>query len=279
VFDDSIGFIIPSMENTTMANFADLLGSVIQNNLGPSGQQRMGNALQDLQASFGQLAGGGGGAAGAGGMLGSLLEAAKGSLANASQNPMQAGGIGAALGSLLGGGGDAFKGAVSGGALAMIAGVAFKALMNANQGGAAQAPFSSGRLPLGLQPAQTPAEAQVVEQKTQLILKGMMNIAKSDGAISGDEIQRILGKVKESGTGGDEQAWLMTELSKPLNLDAFAAEIPNQEVAAEVYAASLLAVEVDTDEERDYLRQFAAKTGLHPAVVQTIHQTLGVAAV
>lgn len=262
-----------------MANFADLLGSVIQNNLGPSGQQRIGNALQDLQANFGQLAGGGAGAAGASGMLGSLLEAAKGSLANASQNPLQAGGIGAALGSLLGGGGDAVKGAMSGGALAMIAGVAFKALMNANQGGGAQAPFSSGSLPLGLQPAQTPAEAQVVEQKTQLILKGMMNIAKSDGEISGDEIQRILGKVQESGSGGDEQAWLMTELSKPLNLDAFAAEIPNQEVAAEVYAASLLAVEIDTDEERDYLRQFAAKTGLHPAVVRTIHQTMGVAAV
>ncbi|MCF8003611.1 MAG: hypothetical protein K9L32_05290 [Chromatiaceae bacterium] len=35
-----------------MAHFADLLGSVIQNNLGPSGQQRIGNALQDLQANY-----------------------------------------------------------------------------------------------------------------------------------------------------------------------------------------------------------------------------------
>ncbi len=260
-----------------MANFADLLGSVIQSNLGSSGQQRIGNALQDLQANFGQLTGGG--AAGAGGMLGSLLEAAKGSLASASQNPLQAGGIGAALGSLLGGGGNAVKGAMSGGALAMIAGVAFKALTNANQGGGAQAPLSSGNMPLGLQPAQTPAEEQAVEQKTQLILKGMMNIAKSDGEISGDEIQRIVGKIQESGAGEEERAWLKSEMGKPLNLDAFAAEIPNQEIAAEVYAASLLAVEVDTDQERAYLRQFAAKTGLHPAVVQTIHQTMGVAEV
>ncbi|EIC23315.1 tellurite resistance TerB family protein [Thiorhodovibrio frisius] len=261
-----------------MANFADLLGSVIQNNLGPSGQQRMGNALQDLQSSFGQLSGGGAAGASQGGMLGSLLGAAKNSLAGASNNPLQAGGVGAVLGSLFGGGGDSVKGALSGGALAMIAGVAYKALMNANQGGDAQAPFSGGNLPLGLQPPQTAAEEQVVEQKTQLIIKGMMNIAKSDGEVSGDEIQRILGKAQQSGVGSDEQAWLMTELSKPLNLDAFVAEIPNQEVAAEVYAASLLAVEVDTDEERDYLRQFAEKTGLHSSVVQTIHQTLGIAA-
>lgn len=261
-----------------MANFADLFGSVIQNNLSPSGQQRIGNALQDLQASLGQLGGDGAGT-GAGGLLGSLLGAAGNSLAGASQNPLQAGGIGAVLGSLVGGGGDSVKGALSGGALAMIAGVAYKALMNANQGGGAQAPFSSGNLPLGLQPPQSPAEEQVVEQKTQLIIKGMMNIAKADGQVSGGEIQRILGKAQESGVGADEQAWLMTELSKPLNLDAFVAEIPNQEVAAEIYAASLLAVEVDTDEERDYLRQFADKTGLQPSVVLMIHQTLGLPAV
>ncbi|WPL16266.1 Inner membrane protein YebE [Thiorhodovibrio winogradskyi] len=262
-----------------MANFADLLGSVIQNNLGPSGQQRIGNALQDLQASLGQLSGGGAAGAGMGGVLGSLLGAAGNSLAGASQNPLQAGGLGAVLGSLVGGGGQSVKGALSGGALAMIAGVAYKALMNANQGGGAQAPFSGGNLPLGLLPPQTPAEEQVVEQKTQLIIKGMMNIAKSDGEISGGEIQRILGKAQESGLGSEEQAWMMAEMSKPLNLDAFVAEIPNQEVAAEIYAASLLAVEVDTDEEREYLRQFADKTELQPSVVQMIHQTLGMPAV
>jgi uncharacterized membrane protein YebE (DUF533 family) len=262
-----------------MANFADLFGSVIQNNLGPSGQQRIGNALQNLQSSLGQMTGGGTSGAGVGGMLGSLLGAASSTMANASQNPLQAGGIGAVLGSLVGGGGDSVKGALSGGALAMIAGVAYQALMNANQDGGQQAPFSNGNLPLGLQPPQTPAEEQAVEQKTQLIIKGMMNIAKSDGEVSGGEIQRILGKAQESGLGAEEQTWLMTELSKPLNLDAFVAEIPNQEVAAEIYAASLLAVEVDTDEERDYLRQFASKTGLHPSIVQTIHQTLDVPAI
>ena len=54
-------------------------------------------------------------------MLGRLLEMAKGTLGNASQNPMQAGGLGAVLGSVLGGGGKSVKGAMTGGALAMLA--------------------------------------------------------------------------------------------------------------------------------------------------------------
>jgi uncharacterized membrane protein YebE (DUF533 family) len=55
------------------------------------------------------------------------------------------------------------------------------------------------------------------------------------------------------------------------------AEIPNPEVAAEVYAASLLAIEVDTPEEQQYLQQFAQRTGLNPMVVQYIHRSMGVA--
>ena len=65
-------------------------------------------------------------------------------------------------------------------------------------------------------------------------------------------------------------------MQQPLDIDAFAAEIPNQEVAAQVYAASLLAIEVDTEAERQYLQQLAQAAQLHPLVVGQIHQTLGV---
>jgi uncharacterized membrane protein YebE (DUF533 family) len=64
---------------------------------------------------------------------------------------------------------------------------------------------------------------------------------------------------------------------RPLDLDAFVAEIRSPEVAAQVYAASLLAIEVDTDAERNYLQQLAQRTGLQPASVQHIHQAMGLA--
>lgn len=252
-----------------MPNFSDLLGAFIQNPTAPSAQNRVGNILQDLQQGLG------GGAGGAGNPLEGILGAVRGGLGSAAQNPLAAGGIGAVLGSLLGGGGDSVKGAIGGGALAMLAGVAMKALMNGGQAQGAN-PFSGGAMPLGLKAPETPHQAQALEDTAGLVIKAMINAAKSDGEIGPAEIERILGKLQETGADEGTRQWVMTEMGKPLDLDAFVAEIPNLEVAAEVYAASLLAVEVDTDAERTYLRQLAQRTGLNPAVVAYIDRSLGV---
>ena len=85
----------------------------------------------------------------------------------------------------------------------------------------------------------------------------MINAAKADGQIDPQEMERIVGKLRESGIDQADQQWVMSEMQRPLDLGSFAAEIPNQEVAAQVYAASLLAIELDTDAERNYLQQLA----------------------
>jgi uncharacterized membrane protein YebE (DUF533 family) len=252
-----------------MTNFGDLIGAFVQNTGAPSGQNRVGNALEKLQQQ-------GLGGSGGGGLLDGILGAVKGGLSSAAENPMTAGGIGAVLGSLIGGGGDSVKGAIGGGALAMLAGVAMKALTQGGQAQAGAADFSGGTMPVGLKAPDTPDERATLERNAALMLKAMINAAKSDGEISQDEMQRIVGKLRESGADAQAQQWVMGELSKPLDLDAFVAEIPSPEVAAEVYAASLLAVEVDTDAEREYLRHLAQRSGLNPAVVQYINQTMGV---
>jgi uncharacterized membrane protein YebE (DUF533 family) len=104
----------------------------------------------------------------------------------------------------------------------------------------------------------------------------MISAAKADGDIDQQEMQRIVGRLKDAGMDAEAQAWVLGELSRPLDLDALVADIPNPELAAEVYAASLLAVEVDTPAERDYLARLAQRTGLQPAVVRQIHQSMGV---
>ncbi len=253
-----------------MPNFGDLIGAFLQSDTAASTQSRMGNALENLQQQ------GVGGTGGGGGLLDGILGAVKGGLSTAAENPAAAGGIGAVLGSLVGGGTDSVKGAVGGGALAMLAGVAFKALASGGQADSAGL-MDAGSVPAGLKVPETPEEEQAVEQTASLVVKAMINAAKSDGEIGPKEMERILGKLKESAMDDGTQHWVMMEMSKPLDLDAFAAEIPSLEVAAEVYAASLLAIEVDTDAERQYLQQLAQATGLNPAVVQYIDQTMGIA--
>lgn len=265
-----------------MPNYADLIGAFLQNAAAPSGQNRMGRAVEDLQrggasgAPGGGLADllGGGAGGGAGGMLGGLLQGVQRGLGEAARNPAKAGGLGALAGALLGGGGDSIKGAIGGGALAMLAGVAVKALLNGGQGKAGA--FSGGGLPLGLKAPETPAEQQTLERNAQLVLRGMISAAKADGEIDQQEMQRIVGRLKDAGMDAEAQSWVLAELGRPMDLDGLVADIPSPEVAAEVYAASLLAVEVDTPAEREYLARLAQRTGLQPAVVQYIHQSLGV---
>jgi len=249
-----------------MPNFGDLVGTFLQSGTASSTQARMGNALEHLQQE---------GLGGGGGLLDGILGAVKSGLGSAAENPIAAGGIGAALGSLVGGGGDSVKGALGGGALAMLAGVAMKALMSGGQAQGANV-LSSDAVTLGLKTDETTDQGQALEKKAALVIKAMINAAKSDGEIDPKEMERIVGKLKEAGMDDGTQQWVMTELSKPLDLDALVAEIPSPEDAAQIYAASLLAIELDTDAERQYLERLAQATGLNQAVVQYINQTMGV---
>ena len=256
-----------------MPDFGGLIGSFLQSAMAPSGNQRMGSALEGLQRGGGQASGTGSGAD----LLSSLRDAVQGGLGKAAQNPAAAGGMGAILGSLLGGGSDSIKGALGGGALAMLASVALKSLA-ANSGGGNSNPAAAfaGQFPTDTGLSPTPQSSQTT---AELVLRGMINIAKSDGEISRDESQRIVGKILETGQlDEDSQQWLAREMQKPLDLQGLAADIPSPQVAAQVYAASLLAVEIDTVAEKQYLQQFAQLTGLSPQVVQQIHQAMGLAA-
>jgi uncharacterized membrane protein YebE (DUF533 family) len=61
-----------------------------------------------------------------------------------------------------------------------------------------------------------------------------------------------------------------------LDLDALVAQVEAPDLAAEVYAASLLAIEVDTQAERAYLDRLAAALKLDQATRGHLHAALGV---
>lgn len=270
-----------------MAGIADLLGSMLQGGLNSNGAGRVGNALGTggLGQAGGlleQMLGGksGASASGGSGMLGDIIGAATSMLGSgasaAGRNPAAAGGLGALAGALLGGGGDSVKGAMGGGAMAMLAGLAFQAFKNMNREPAGASAFTAGAAPLGLRMPENADEERELEDTAQLVFKGMINAAKADGQISTDELNRIIGRIRESGADDELQQLVMTELQNPLDLDHLVASIPNEAVAAQVYAASLFAINVDTNAERQYLADFARRTGLDQGVAQQLNQTVGV---
>jgi len=275
-------------------NISDLLGAVMQSGMSPSSGDRMKNALgggggggggllESLSGMLGgqtqqggglgsllsQALGGGAGSGGLGGVLGNVLNDA-GKAVGGKQN-LALGGLGALAGALLGGGGRSVGGALGGGVMAILGAMAYQAL----KGGGSQAPD----VPLGLMEPRSEAERLELEQNSELVLKAMINAAKADGQIDKGEIQRIVGKLKETGMDPDAQQYVMAEMQKIMDTPALIAAVKGRPtLAAQIYGASLLAIEVDTPAEKKYLDELAAGMGLDPEVAQRIKGMVGLQA-
>ena len=268
-------------------SISDLLGAMMQSGMTPSSNQRLQNALGGgsggLLESLGGLLGGqrssggglgdilssalgGGSGGGLGGMLGEVLNQA-GQAAGGKQN-LALGGLGALAGALLGGGGKSLGGALGGGVMALLGAMAFKALQGSGQ--------STGRVPLGLIEPQTEADRKELENRSELVLKAMINAAKADGKIDEGEAHRIVGKLQESGADADGQRYVLELMRRPMETETLiAAADGHPNLAAELYAASLMAIEVDTSAEQAYLGKLASGLGLSSEVARRIQQMVG----
>ena len=196
---------------------------------------------------LGDLLGGAGGAgrsAGAGG-LGGLLSGAGGGAMVAS-----------VLGMLLGRKGGSGQ-ALTYGGLAALGSLAYKAYTNwqANQ---AAAPQSEA------QTLDRLTAPQQVEEHTLAILTAMIAAAKADGQIDDREHQLISGELKKQGGDPAIRQWLEQELNSPLDAAKVAAYAATPEMAAEMYLASVLVVDDEQPQERDYLDLLAAHLKLDP---------------
>jgi uncharacterized membrane protein YebE (DUF533 family) len=134
----------------------------------------------------------------------------------------------------------------------------------------------AAEVPVGLHEAQTPHEKKELEREAGLIFQAMINAAKADGHIDREEVNRIIGKLDEMGIDNDAKEFVMIEMQKAMDTDALvnaAAGRPGR--GAQLYAASLLAIEVDTPAERDYMRNLGERLGLNPATIAELEQTIG----
>ncbi|SEA20276.1 DUF533 domain-containing protein [Rubrimonas cliftonensis] len=224
------------------------------------GDAPQGGGLGDL---LGQLTGGGGAGGGLGDLLGQLAGgAARG--AAPSGGGSAGGGLADVLGSLLGGGGAA-RGGAGGSALLMLAGMALSALREG--GGAAAAP--AARL------APEEAAAVVDADAARLVLRAMASAAKADGKLDAEEVRRLTAEVGKDGATQEEVDFINAEIARPVDVAGLAAAARTPVQAAQIYAASIAAVEIDTEAERAYLRELAAALRLDRGAVAHLHAMTG----
>jgi len=199
-----------------------------------------------------------------------ILEKAKDMLAK--RDKRMIGGIGAALGVLLGGG---VKGGIGGALMAILGTAAYDAL---NKGKSIQEKMANNReadLPVSMRPPETVEEAETLERGAMLALKAMIAASKADGEIDQRERERILGKLEDAGADEETRKFVAKEAATPLDIESLVRDVRDEQTAAQIYAASLLAINVDTPAERAYLRDLSQRLGLNDQVVASLHNVLG----
>ncbi|WP_299614437.1 tellurite resistance TerB family protein [uncultured Tateyamaria sp.] len=218
------------------------------------GQGQGGAGLQDM---LGGLMGGAQGAGSAGGMggLGGLLEGLGGS-----------GGSGQGLQGMLGG---LAGGAGAGGLLGALGGA--MASRPADNGASFGQVLNSNFDQTPDEPIEPTADQ---EAAAALMLRAMIQAAKSDGKLDDAEQEKLIGQL-----GGDvdaeEAAFVRTEMQRSVDVNGLAQDVP-QGMGPQVYAMSVLAIDLDSQAEAQYLHGLAQALGMDAASVNNIHSELGV---
>jgi uncharacterized membrane protein YebE (DUF533 family) len=122
----------------------------------------------------------------------------------------------------------------------------------------------------GGKPPEVPQEQRAAaNDQATILIRAMVNAAKSDGRIDQTEQDNIVSKLGED-VSEAEVNFLREEFSAPLDVAGFARSVP-QGLEQQVYFLSLTSIELDTQNEAQYLGQLAQAMNLDPNVCNQIH--------
>ena len=211
------------------------------------------------------------------GFLDHLLKSAGG---NSNPGAPAAGGRGGKLNAEFG------KGALAGGALGLLLGKNKSTRKLATYGGLAAVGVMAYKAYGDYKQQQAGTAAQVepqtvdrlpppqAELHSQAILKALIAASKADGHIDARERQVIEGEFTRLNQDVELQQWLHAELEKPLDPAEVARAATTQEMASEMYLASLLAADEQSFMERAYLDELARQLKLDDALKLRLEQQL-----
>ena len=212
--------------------------------------------------------------------------------ASSGENPVNAGNLkGLAGGALAGGLTGLLAGTKTGrkigkhalvyGGTAVVGGLAYKAWRDWQDakdptGSSAPAPAAGEAQPV-MPPADSnylPSNEQRQDELGRSLVRAMIGAAKADGQIDHDERQRIEEQIAALDLDNNIRSFVHRELTSPLDIDAIVAPAVCEETAAEIYAASLMAIDRKGTAEQAYLTLLAARLNLAPGLVSHLHANI-----
>jgi uncharacterized membrane protein YebE (DUF533 family) len=162
------------------------------------------------------------------------------------------------------------------GGMAVIGVLAYQALKRFQaQQGTKQKETAAALVPppdSGFHPGQARGGADAL---AGVLVKAMVAATQADGVIDEDEQRRLAGRLDQLGIGSGNRQALIEQLRTPVDPREIVNAATSPELGLQIYAASALAVTVDTPAERDYLDRLASGLGIEPGLKAQVDQTLG----
>ena len=193
-------------------------------------------------------------------------------------NPYAAGAAAGGLGGLMLGTGAGRSLAASAarlGALAMIGGLAYKAVQNYQAG----RPLVTGAASTEAPPVGSGFEASAVSNGAAIhYIQAMIAAAHADGRIDVQEHDRIIGSLKQAGLDHDAEAFFAKELDTPTSVEELASSIKSPQEAIQLYTAARIAVADNSPAEKAFLASLASALKLEPELTAHIDATAAAAA-
>ena len=127
------------------------------------------------------------------------------------------------------------------------------------------------------QTMQNGGEPQVAPSRDQeamaaLMLRAMIQAAKSDGRIDEQEeatLMETLGDVSQ-----EERDFVQNELRQPVNAADLAQDVPRG-LESQVYMMSIMGIDLDNQNEAQYLHNLATEMGMSRDTVNELHDEMG----
>jgi uncharacterized membrane protein YebE (DUF533 family) len=142
------------------------------------------------------------------------------------------------------------------GGLALITGLAYRAFQDQ-----AASPVLEAR-----------GDNDTAEKDALLFVRAMVAAAAADRHLDDTERSRLRMALGRLGVGAEGSAWLEREFEKPATVHELAALAGTADKAAQVYAAARLAIDPDTPQEREFLRNLAEQLKLESTVKREIDE-------
>jgi uncharacterized membrane protein YebE (DUF533 family) len=83
-----------------------------------------------------------------------------------------------------------------------------------------------------------------------------------------------MGRLEGQGLSEEERRFLQRELASPAEMESLAAAVDSPDLALQVYAASLMAITVDSPAEAAYLARLASRLRIDPDAVAALRAQL-----